>query len=167
MRNHLLFVLWYIHNCHYEMNVFVTKFATSYNEWFLHTYQDWQSWLVEKLDGQPTLQPGPEGHFTHEAGSPWPLPFKHSHWWKMRSQSKFTSHYAWGTNIVCEYKMDVKSTWIPKWHQMDNVFIVTWTMFKNHLLEVGLTQNLGETMALRMLATVNLFYFIICEDPHK
>ena len=25
------------------------------------------------------------------------------------------------TNEVCEYKMDVKSTWIPKGHQMDNV----------------------------------------------
>jgi hypothetical protein len=33
----------------------------------------------------------------------------------------FTSHYAWGTNGVCECKMDVKSTWIPTWHQMDHV----------------------------------------------
>ena len=28
---------------------------------------------------------------------------------------------AWGTNGVCECKMDVKSTWIPTWHQMDHV----------------------------------------------
>jgi hypothetical protein len=41
--------------------------------------------------------------------------------------------------------------------------MVIWTIFKNHLLEVGLTQN-QETMALWMLAIVNLFYFIICED---
>jgi hypothetical protein len=30
---------------------------------------------------------------------------------------KFSSHYAWGTNGVCECKMDVKSTW----HRMDHV----------------------------------------------
>ena len=45
-------------------------------------------------------------------------------------------------------------------------FMVTWTIFKNHLLEVGLTQN-QETMALRTLTTVDLFYFIMCEDPHE
>ena len=38
--------------------------------------------------------------------------------------------------------------------------------FKNHLLEVGLTQN-HATMALQTFMTVDLFYFIICEDPHK
>ena len=45
-------------------------------------------------------------------------------------------------------------------------FMATWIIFKNHLLEVGLTQN-RETMALRMLTTVGLFYFIMCEDPHE
>ena len=45
-------------------------------------------------------------------------------------------------------------------------FMVTWTIFKNHLLEAGLTQN-WETMALRMLTTVDLFYSIMCEDPHE
>ena len=44
-------------------------------------------------------------------------------------------------------------------------FMVTWTIFKNRLLEVGLTQN-RETMVLRMFTTVDLFYFIMCEDPH-
>ena len=58
---------------------------------------------------------------TTPSESPWPLHFKHSHWWKRRSWSKFTLHYAWGTNGVCECKMDVKSTWIPTWHQMDHV----------------------------------------------
>jgi hypothetical protein len=42
-------------------------------------------------------------------------------------------HYAWGTNGECECKMDVKSTWIPTWHRMDRVFVVTWTILKNHL----------------------------------
>ena len=45
-------------------------------------------------------------------------------------------------------------------------FMVTWTILKNHLLEVGLTQN-QETMALQTLTTVDLFYFIMCEDPHE
>ena len=64
-----------------------------------------------------------KGHFAHETESPCPLHFKHSHWWKRRSRSKFaTSHYAWGTNGVCECKMDVKSTWILTWHRMDHVY---------------------------------------------
>jgi hypothetical protein len=45
-------------------------------------------------------------------------------------------------------------------------FTVTWTIFKNHLLEVGLTQN-QETMALRALTTVDLFYVIMCEDMRE
>jgi hypothetical protein len=60
-------------------------------------------------------------HFTHETESPWPLHFKHSHWWKRWSRSKFASYYVWGNNGVCKCKMDVKSTWIPTWHQMDHV----------------------------------------------
>ena len=38
--------------------------------------------------------------------------------------------------------------------------IITWINFKNHFFEVGLTQD-QETMALRMLTTVDLFYFIM------
>ena len=67
------------------------------------------------------LKFGTKGHSTHETESVWPLHFKHSCWWKRRNQSEFASHYAWGTNGVCECKMDVKSTWIPTWHRMDNV----------------------------------------------
>jgi hypothetical protein len=62
-----------------------------------------------------------EDHFTHEVESPWQVHFKHSHWWRRRSRSKFASHYAWGTNGVYEWKMDVKSTWIHTWHQMGHV----------------------------------------------
>ena len=63
--------------------------------------------------------------------SPWPLHCKHSHWWKRRSRSEFSSHYAWGTNIVCECKMDVKSTWITTWHWNGSCLMATWTIFKN------------------------------------
>ena len=45
-------------------------------------------------------------------------------------------------------------------------FMVTWTVFKNHLLEVGLTQH-WETMALRTFKTIDLFYFTMREDPHE
>ena len=43
-------------------------------------------------------------------------------------------------------------------------FMVTWTIFKNHLLELGLTQN-RETVTIWNLTTINLLYFIMCEDP--
>ena len=66
-------------------------------------------------------QPPTKGHFTRETENLWPLHFKHSHWWKQRSRSKFASYYAWGTNGVCECKMDVKFTWISTWHQMVHV----------------------------------------------
>ena len=42
-------------------------------------------------------------------------------------------------------------------------FMATWTTFKSHLLEVGLT-HIQETMALRTLITFGLF---MCEDPKK
>ena len=44
-------------------------------------------------------------------------------------------------------------------------FMVTWIIFKNHLLEVGLTQN-QDIMALLTLTSVDLFCFIIHEDSH-
>ena len=45
-------------------------------------------------------------------------------------------------------------------------FMITWTIFKNHFSEVGLTQN-QEITALRTLTTVDLFYFIMCEKLHE
>ena len=45
-------------------------------------------------------------------------------------------------------------------------FMVTWSIFKNHFLKVGLTQN-RETMALQMLTTNDLFYFIMRDDLHE
>ena len=38
--------------------------------------------------------------------------------------------------------------------------IVTWTDFKNHFLEVGLTQN-RETMALQTLTTIDFIIFVM------
>jgi hypothetical protein len=71
------------------------------------------------------------------------------------------------TEYVCGCTMDVKSTRIPTWHRMDRVSWSLGLFFKNHLLEVGLTRNRGETMALRTLTTVDLFYVIMFEEPHE
>jgi hypothetical protein len=60
----------------------------------------------------------------------------------------------------CEVYMD------PYMALNGSCFMVTWTLFKNHLLEVGLAQNL-ETMALRTLKTVDVFSFIMREDLHE
>ena len=43
-------------------------------------------------------------------------------------------------------------------------FMVTCFVFKNRLLEVGLTYNQG-TLALQNPTTVGLSCFIMCEDP--
>jgi hypothetical protein len=46
-------------------------------------------------------------------------------------------------------------------------FMVTWIIFKNHLLDqIGLTSN-WDTMALETLIIIDLFYFIMFEDPHE
>ena len=60
--------------------------------------------------------------------------------------------------------MDVKSMWISTWHQMDHVPWSLGLFSTNHLLEVGLTQNRREVMALQTLTTVDLSHFIMCED---
>ena len=84
--------------------------------------------------------------------------FKHSHWWKRPSWSKFASHYAWGTNgsiwMRDECKVYMDSYMAPN----GLCLMVTWIIFKNHVLEVGLTQNL-ETTALWTITIVGLFYF--------
>ena len=48
----------------------------------------------------------------------------------------------------------------------ESCFMVTWIIFKNGLLDLGLTQK-REMMALQMFTTVDLFSFIMCEDPHE
>ena len=108
-----------------------------------------------------------KGHFTHETDNPWPSHFKHSHWWKRQSCSKFASHYTWGTNGVYKWMQYGCKVYMDSYMASNgSCVMVTWTIFKNHLLEVGLTQN-QETIAFRTLTTVDLFYFIMCEGPHE
>ena len=91
-------------------------------------------------------------YFTHKTESPLPLQFKHSHWWRRQSRSKFTSHYGRGTNGVCECKTDVNPTWIPTWHQLDHVSSSLGLFSNTTFWQRGLTHNDWETMALRTLA---------------
>ena len=55
-----------------------------------------------------------------------------------QSRSKFASHYAWGTNGVCMWMQDGCKVYINSYMSSNgSCFMVTWTIFKNHLLEVG------------------------------
>jgi hypothetical protein len=106
--------------------------------------------------------------FTHKIESPWSCHFKHSYWWKRWRRSKFTSHCTWGTNRVSTWMQDGCKVNMDSYMASNgSCFMVTWTIFKVHLLEVGLTKNRGETMALRTLTIVDSFYFIMCENLHE
>jgi len=98
------------------------------------------------------------GCFTRKTESPWPLHFKHSHWWNKVEpvQVCFTLPLR-----------DQRSMWMQHGHKvyMDSYvasngscFMVTWTISKNHFLE---------TMAIWTLTTLDFFYFIMSEDPHE
>jgi hypothetical protein len=58
-----------------------------------------------------------------------------------------------------------KPTWIPTWHQVDRV---SWSigLFSNTFFGGGPNTKLDwEIMALLNLTTIDLFYFIMFEDP--
>ena len=71
-----------------------------------------------------------------------------------------------GPTEYVDARWTVKSTRICTWHWMDHVSWSLGLFSKNHLSEVGLTQN-REIMALQMLTTVGLLCFIMCEDMHE
>ena len=100
----------------------------------------------------------------HTRLGPWPLHFKHSYWWKRWSRSQFAltlrlrDQWSKGMQDGCEVYMDS--------YMASNgpCFMVTWTIFKNQLLEVGLRCS-WEIMALQNLIIIDLLCCIICEDP--
>ena len=76
---------------------------------------------------------------------------------KRWSRSKFASHYAWGTSGVYMWLQDGCKVYVDSYVASNgSCFMVIRSIFKNRLLEVGLTQT-RETMALRTLTTVDLF----------
>ena len=95
-----------------------------------------------------------KGHFTHETESTRLLHFKHSYCWKRRAHPSSLHTTLEGPT---EY---VNARWrkvYTDFYMASNgsCFMVTWIIFKNHLLEVGLTQN-HETMAFWRLTTIYL-----------
>jgi len=79
----------------------------------------------------------------------------------LHSTLEGATEYISECTMVCKVYMDSYMA------SNGSCFMVTWTIFKNHLLEVGVTQN-QEIKALRTLPTVDLFYFvfIMCEGRH-
>ena len=106
-----------------------------------------------------------KGPFTHKTEGPWPLQYKHSLVVKAEAvQVRFTIHL-----------MDQHSKWMQYGYNvyMDlytasngSCFMVTHAVFKNLLLKACLTQN-QEIIALLMPIPVDLFHFIMCEDPRE
>jgi hypothetical protein len=78
---------------------------------------------------------GPQGHFTHDTEGMWPLHFKHSHWWEKQSRSKFAPHY--GSMWMQDGCKACKDSYMAS---NGSCFMVTWIIFQNHLLEIGLTK---------------------------
>ena len=70
-----------------------------------------------------------------------------------------------GPTEYVKCKVDVKVYMDSYMTSNGSCYMVTWTIFKNHLLELGLTRN-WETISLWTFTTIDLFYFIMCEDPH-
>jgi hypothetical protein len=119
------------------------------------------------------------GSSKYEHGMPQPRATSHM---RLRARTHYTASTLIGGKVgliqVCFtlHLRDQWSTWMQDGCKVyigsymtsnGSCFMVTWTIFKNHFLEVGLTQN-RETMAFQMLTTVDLFYFIMCEDVnHK
>jgi hypothetical protein len=125
--------------------------------WFL---KDWCVFIGSHCLCRLACNVYKSGHFTHKIESPWPLHFKHSHWWTRRSRSKFKLHTSLrdqhGKCLQDGCKVYVASNGL--------CIMVTWTIFKYQLLEVGLRQN-RETMALWTLTIIDLFYFIHVWGP--
>ena len=79
--------------------------------------------------------------------------------------SQFHGHGSW---LVCE--VTLSECTMDVFSLRGFLHGIKWIMFhghldyiQNHLLKVGLTQN-HETMALQNLTTIDLLYFIRCED---
>ena len=111
-----------------------------------------------------SLERSPKFEHTIQSKGLWPLHFKHSQCWKggacqvcftLRSRDQQSK----GMQDGCKVYMDLYMT-----SNESCCFRITWTMFKNQLSEVGLTQN-RETMGLQNITTVDLLYVVMGEIP--
>ena len=68
---------------------------------------------------------------------------------KRQNRSEFTSHYAWGPNGVSMWMHDGCKVYMDSYMVSNgSCFMITWTISKNHLLKVRLTENHWKTMVL-------------------
>ena len=66
------------------------------------------------------------------------------------------------TNGVCMWMQGGCKVYMESYVASNgSCFMVTWTIFINHLFEVGMMTQNRETLALRTHTTVDLFYFIL------
>ena len=89
------------------------------------------SYEIESLMGGPSpdlcgqnVKGDNKGHFTHEAESPWPLHFKHSHCWKGGA----------GPSCFTLRLRDRRSKWMPRWMKSMHEFLhgIGWIMYHGH-----------------------------------
>ena len=81
-------------------------------------------------------------HVIHETEGPWPSNTLQAPSLVEKAELvhvRFTLCYAWGTNGVCECTMRCKVYMDSYVASNGSCFMVTWTILKNHLLEVSLT----------------------------
>jgi hypothetical protein len=98
-----------------------------------------------------------EGHFTHETEGPWPLRSTHSHWWGKKEpvQVRFTRRLR---DQMSMWMQDGCKVYMDSYMALSgSCLMVTWIIFKNHLLEVGPSHN-REIVAFGNLTTIDLFY---------
>ena len=84
----------------------------------------------------------------------------HYTWWKRRSRSKFTSHYAWGTNGVYKWMQGGCKVYMAL---NESCFMVTWTIFKNCIPGSRPNTKLGDhgTMNAHNHLSILFFYHVL------
>ena len=91
---------------------------------------------------------------TWETESPWPVHFKQA--LSLVEKAELVVQVRFHTTLEgpTERSECVNARWMCNLHGDGSCFMVTWALFKNRLLEVGLRQNHLETIVLWMLDTV-------------
>ena len=64
---------------------------------------------------------------------------------------------------MSECKINVKSTWISTWYEMDHV---SWSLglFSTNTFWRHAQHKIGDDSTMNILTIVELLYFIMCED---
>ena len=102
--------------------------------------------LIYGLQGwYPHLHLKPKGHFPHETEGPRPFHFKHSHWWKRQSWSKFATSPLRSRDQWSMWMQDGCKVYMDSYMSLNgSCFMVTWTIFKKPYLEVRFETKLGD-----------------------